>query len=386
MTRKSYIWLIVLALLLSLAALTYRYTNPTNRATQAAKTVQAVPVTTAQAKKGNVPILLEMVGRAEAYESVTLKARVDGQVATVAYTEGQAVQSGDILLRLDDRDFSARLKQAEANLAKAEAQWSKARSDLSRYISLKERGFVSEEKVHEYRTAEAAAAASVNAEQAASELARLQLSYTTIRAPFAGKVGARLVFPGSSVKVNDTALAVINRIRPLLVTFSVPEKHIPRLHASLLRGQLKALITIPGNQEKRFEGTVKFIDNTVDASTGTIQMKALLDNSDQKLTPGQFLNVTLTLDTLTEAVIVPSEAVQQGRSGHFLFVIKPDNTADLRTITVGASYEGFSALTQGVQVGETVVTDGQLRLTQGIPVQVKIRPPPSGMAHPRLTH
>lgn len=384
MTHKCRIWLIVLALLLSLAALTYRYATPGTK--QTARTVQAVPVTAALAKKGNVPILLEMVGRAEAYESVTLKARVDGQVATVAYTEGQTVQSGDILLRLDDRDFSARLKQAEANLAKAEAQWSKARSDWSRYLSLKERGFVSEEKVHEYHTAETAAAASVNAEKAATELARLQLSYTTIRAPFAGKVGARLVFPGSSVKINDTALAVINRVRPLLVTFSVPEKHIPRLRASLLKDQLKALVTIPGNQEIRFEGPVKFIDNTVDASTGTIQMKALLDNADQKLTPGQFLNVTLTLDTLTEAVVVPSEAVQQGRNGYFLFVVNPDNTADLRTVTVGASYEGISALTQGVHVGETVVTDGQLRLTQGIPVQVKMRPPPSEMAQPRLPH
>ena len=383
MKRKSATILAALAALLCLVATAYWYRSAENKGTaKAAKSTVAIPVTAALASVRNIPILLDVVGRAEAYEGVTLKARVEGQVATVAYTEGQQVKPGDLLVRLDSNDFVARLKQAEANLAKAEAQLAKARSDLGRYISLKERGFVSEEKVHEYRAAEAAASATVNAEKAATELARLQLSYTSIRAPFAGKVGARLVFPGSSVKVNDTALAVVNRVRPLYVSFAVPEKHIPRLRSSLAKGQLKALITIPGDKEQRFEGHVKFIDNTVDATTGTIQMKALLDNNEEKLTPGQFLNVSLALDMLTQAVVVPSEAVQQGTDGNFLFVVKPDNTVDLRKITVKTTYEGVAALTQGVAAGETVVTDGQLRLVQGAPVQVKTPQPPVAAPSP----
>jgi multidrug efflux system membrane fusion protein len=347
----------------------YSTRNATSGGT--AKVPPPVPVTVAQANLGDVPVLLDVVGRAEAYESVTLKSRLDGQVAAVPYTEGQHVRQGEVLVQLDAGDFDARLLQAEANLARNEALMAKARADVTRYLALQGRGFVSEEKVNELRTAEAAAAATLKADQAAVELARRQISYTTIRAPFAGVVGARLVFPGSAVKINDTALAVVNRIRPLYVTFSVPEKHLPRLRKAISSGEMRADITIPGDREQRFEATVRFIDNTVDTATGTILMKALLENREEKLTPGQFLNVSMSLDTLAKAVVVPAEAVQQGPEGNFLFVVRPDNTVEPRKIEVQASYRGLAAIGKGVAAGETVVTDGQLRLTPGALVQAR---------------
>lgn len=382
---KSKTALLFVALLAVLLGTGYWYRVSGANAAKLSKTPPPVPVTAAQASRRDIPVLLDVVGRAEAYEGVTLKARVDGQVAAVTYAEGQHVKLGDVLVRLDPNDFSARQKQAEASLAKSEAQFAKTRADLGRYVSLKERGFVSEEKVNEFRTAEAAASATVKADKATAELARLQLSYTTVRAPFDGMVGARLVFPGSAVKVNDTALVVVNRVRPLYVTFSVPEKHIPLLRGGLGKGNMKAAVTLPGDKGQRFEGIVKFLDNAVDPTTGTIQMKALLENTEEKLMPGQFLNVSLSLDTLTQAVVVPTEAVQQGTDGNFLFVVKPDNTVEYRKITVKTTYEGVAAIDQSVAVGEMVVTDGQLRLSQGASVQIKVPQSTNGVAPAPLT-
>jgi len=337
----------------------------------AAKVLPSVPVTVGKAVSGDIPVLLEVVGRAEAYESVTMKSRLDGQVASVPYTEGQHVKQGDVLVRLDPGDFEARLQQALANLAKDEAQLAKARADVARYVALQGRGFVSEEKVNELRTAEAAAASTARADKAAVELARKQVSYTMLRAPFAGVVGARLVFPGSAVKTNDTVLAVVNRIRPLYVTFSVPEKHLPRLRAALAKGPMTASVSIPGSKDGALEGVVRFIDNAVDASTGTIQMKAVLDNRDERLTAGQFLRVSMRLEILANAVLVPAEAVQQGPEGNFLFVVKADDTVEPRKVSVDTVYAGQAAIGKGVAIGDTVVVDGQMRLAPGSAVQIK---------------
>ena len=333
-----------------------------------------VPVTTAKAATRDIPVTLKVVGRAEAYESVVLKSRVDGQVAAVLFTEGQHVKQGDPLIRLDPSDFAARLHQAEATAARDEALIAKSRSDTARYTALKERNFVSEEKVNDIRTNEAAAAANLRASKAAAEVARLQLSYATLRAPFSGVVGARLVFPGSSVKINDTTLAVVNRIRPLLVTFSVPEKHLPRLRAAIAAAterRMKVDVSLPSDTAQHYEGEVHFLDNAVDATTGTILMKAKLPNNDEKLTPGQFLNVTLLLDTLKDAVTIPNEAVQQGAEGNFVYVVKDDHSTEVRAITTAAADGGVTAVAKGLSAGETVVTDGQLRLAPGVKVKLR---------------
>jgi multidrug efflux system membrane fusion protein len=330
-----------------------------------------VPVTTAKATERNIPVTLLVVGRAEAYESVVLKARVDGQVAAVLFTEGQHVRQGDVLIRLDPTDFSARLQQAEATAARDEALIAKSRADTARYSALKDRNFVSEEKVNDIRTNEAAATANLRSSKAAAEVLRLQLSYATIRAPITGVVGARLVFPGSAIKINDTTLAVVNRIRPLLVSLSIPEKHLPRLRSAMKSGGMKVDISLPGESSQHIDGDVHFLDNAVDTTTGTILMKARVANDDEKLTPGQFLNVILLLDTLVNAVTVPNEAVQQGADGNFTYVVKDDSSVELRKIETAASAGGVTAIRTGLKAGETVVTDGQLRLAPGVKVKTK---------------
>ena len=370
--NKTRLRLVLLAL--SLAAIgggVSLWRNHQNAAPAAAKTPPLVPVTAAKAEQGEMPVLLSLVGRTEAYEGVTLKSRVDGQVQSVAYTEGQAVNKGEVLVQLDPGDFNARMAQAQALVAKDQAQLAKAEADVERYMGLKARGFVSDEKVNEVRTTAAAAKATLAADQAALELARLQASYATIRAPFSGVVGARLVFPGSAVKTNDTALAVVNRISPLYVSFGVPERHLGRLRDAVKNGPMPVKITLPGSKGEPLTGSARFIDNAVDAATGTVQMKAVLENRDGRLTPGQFANVSMVLDTLPNATLIPNEAVQQGAEGNFLYVIKADGTVELRRIEVLASVDGRSAIGKGLAVGETVVTDGQLRLTPGASTKIK---------------
>jgi multidrug efflux system membrane fusion protein len=362
---------LLVALLAILAGGGYWYFAANRSSGQPAAKAAPVPVTVATAHSGEMPLLLSLVGRAEAYESVTVKSRLDGQVLSVNYIEGQAVKQGDVLLRLDPGDFNARVLQAEAVLARDQAQLAKARADVERYTALKARGFVSDEKVNEVRTAEAAAVATVKADDAALELARLQLSYTTLRAPFDGVVGARLVFPGTAVKVNDTALAVVNRIKPLYVSFAVPERQLPPVRQAMADGPLTVKVALPGSKEASFEGKARFIDNAVDATTGTIQMKAVLDNREAKLTPGQFLNVSITLETLANAVLIPNEAIQQGAEGNFVYVAKADDTVEARKIETLASFHGQSAIASGIALGETVVTDGQLRLTPGTAIVAK---------------
>ncbi|WP_153111322.1 efflux RND transporter periplasmic adaptor subunit [Propionivibrio limicola] len=337
------------------------------------KAAPPVPVIVAQAETRDVPVSLRMVGRAEAFESVTLKARLDGQVASVHFTEGQHVKQGDVLIRLDPADYAARLRQAEANTARDTALQEKLRADTVRYTALRERNFISDEKLNDVRTNETAATANLRASQAAAELARVQHSYTTIRAPISGVIGARLVFPGSSVKANDTAVAVINRVRPLLVGFALPEKHLPTVRAAMQAGELGVQITVPAspgaNAAPAVAGKVRFIDNAVDAATGTILLKAEIRNDPETLTPGQFLNVSLVLDTLKDAVTVPSQAVQQGPEGHFVFVVSADQSVEVRRVDIAGEDSGRSAVSRGLKSGETVVTDGQLRLTPGAKVK-----------------
>ena len=333
-----------------------------------------VPVTVAKSVERDIPVTLQAVGRAEAFESVVLKARVDGQVAAVLFTEGQHVKKGDVLIRLDPTDYAARLQQAQGTAARDEALIAKSRADTARYSALKDRNFVSEEKVNDIRTNEAAATANLRTSKASAELARLQLSYTTIRAPISGVVGARLVFPGSSVKINETTLAVVNRPSPLLVSFSVPERHLTRLRAAMKTGGMKVGVSLPSDKAQSFEGLVRFLDNAVDPATGTIMMKAELPNTDEKLTPGQFLNVSLILDTLTNAVTVPNEAVQQGAEGNFIIVAKDDNSVEIRPVETAASEYGVTAIGKGLKAGETVVTDGHLRLTANSKVRIKDAP------------
>jgi multidrug efflux system membrane fusion protein len=327
------------------------------------------PVLMAKAALRDVPLTLELTGRAEAFESVSLKARVDGQVQAVLFTEGRHVAQGEVLLHLDPADYEARLRQAEAALARDQAQLVKAQADVERAISLKAKGFVSDASIDTARAAASGAEATVKADQAALDLARLQLGYTTVRAPFDGVVGARLVFPGTAVKANDTTLAVVNRVRPIFVSFSVPEKYLPRLRAGMKGKGADVSISIPGDKTP-MPGTIRFLDNAVDATTGTVQMKAQLANDAERLSPGQFVDVSLGIETLAQAVTVPAEAIQQGPDGSFVYVVMADQTVEVRKVVLAAIQHKLAAVREGLAAGETVVTDGQLRLVSG----AKVRP------------
>lgn len=329
-----------------------------------------VPVLMARAELTDVALTLELTGRTAAFESVTVKARIDGQVLAVPFTDGQRVRRGDVLVRLDPGDLDARLRQAEATLARDRAQQAKAQADLDRYTALKAKGFVSDASVADMRTALATSTATLKADQAAADLARLQVGYTTVTAPFDGIVGARLVYPGSAVKANDTALALVNRVRPLHVNFAVAEKHLPRLDAAVGRGRqaIPAAVRLPGATEP-LSAEVRFLDNAVDPSTGTIQMKAVLANDDERLAPGQFVDVSLPLELMRQVVTVPAEAIQQGPEGPFVYVVQADGTVQLRKVAVAATQKRTAVIAQGVAAGDTVVVDGQLRLVPGARVR-----------------
>lgn len=345
---------------------------------KAAGETPPVPVKVARVQVRDMPEWLRVVGRGIASESVTIKSRVDGQVAAVPFTEGQHVRRGDVLIRLDPADFEARLRQAEANLARGQAQLAKARADVDRYTALRQSGFVSEEKVGEVRANLQAAAAATLADRAAVDLARLQSSYATLRAPIDGIVGAKQVFPGSAVKINDTTLAVINRVRPLHIGFAVPERYLPRLRAALAQGTLMARVTVGDDSQHVTEAAVNFIDHAVDPGTGTIQLKASTPNDGEVLAPGQFLHVRLAIGQWQGAATLPAEAIQQGPGGAFVFVVKPDRGLEQRKVTLADSRDGVAIVTQGLQDGETVVTDGHLRLTLKSKVKIGAEAPPGG--------
>ncbi|HMM53521.1 MAG TPA: efflux RND transporter periplasmic adaptor subunit [Candidatus Desulfobacillus sp.] len=367
MSKPRAILLAVAALLVAAAA-AWRFARPP--AAPAPGGPAAVPVSLARAAVRDVPLLLGVVGRTEAYDAVTLQPRIDGQVQSVAFTEGRHVSRGELLIRLDPADYQARYEQMQANQAKSQAQLAKARADLERHVALKAKGFVSDEMVGNMRTALAAAEATARADAAAADQARLQLSYTTIRAPFDGIVGARQVSPGAAVKASTTPLVTLNRVRPLYVGFAVPEKYLPALQAALRGGEraMRATISVPGSAAETFVGAVRFIDNGVDPASGTIRLKAELPNEDEKLAPGQFVNVSLQLETMRGAVVIPAEAVQQGSEGPFVFVVRQD-AAEPRKIRLAAVQEGTAVVAEGLDGSETVVTEGQLRLTPGARVR-----------------
>ena len=359
-------------------------------ATSAKKGPPPTPVTVARVAARDMPVVLELVGRGEAFERVVLKSRVDGQVQKVSFDEGRGVAQGAVLIQLDPADFQARVAQAQANLARDQALLKKARADVARYQALQGQGFVSEEKVAELRAGVEAGEAGVAADQAALELARLQLGYTTVRAPFAGVVGDRRVHPGAAVKTNETELAEVSRVRPLLVTFAVPEKHLPAVRAALAARRLGVSVRLPGQGGPGQGGPGKaaridFMDPAVDPATGTLRMKAQLPNADAALAPGQFLNVALVLDTLRQAPVVPAQAVQQGPEGSFVYLLNAEGAASLRPVQVTTVRDGLAVIGRGLALGDTVITDGHSRLVPGGKVKVK-EPGQKAPAGPAAAH
>ena len=323
------------------------------------------PVTIAAVEQKDVPLRFNVVGRTEALSTVTLKARIDGLITAVQYSPGQHIRKGQPMVTLDSRALQALVQQSEANLARDRAQLDKAKADLARNQDLLAKGFISTATLDGFRATVDTLEATVKADLAALELAKVQLSYTVITSPMDGVAGAVLAFPGGSVKANDTSLVVINQLKPIYTTFAVPENQLAEIGRDRAAGKLKVEAKAPGNAGPTYVGELVFIDNTVDSTTGTIQMKAKFDNANEALTPGQFLEISMTLRNIEGAIVMPSEALQAGPNGSFVYVAKPDQTVEIRRVKVLPASKDKLIVETGLNPGDKVVVDGQLRLTPG---------------------
>jgi multidrug efflux system membrane fusion protein len=332
----------------------------------------AVPVMVASVSQKNMPMQLESVGAVEAYSTVSIRTQVIGTITQVHFKEGQDVKQGDLLFTIDTRPFEAVLKQAEANLARNAAVLANAREQARRYAELVKKQYVSQEQYDQVKTNADALEATVDADRAAIENAKVQLSYCRIFSPVTGRTGSLLVNEGNLVRTNDaTPLVTINQVSPIYVTFSVPEQNLTEVKRRLAGGKLKVLAVSPQGEEGAEEGELTFIDNTVDRTTGTIKLKGTFANGNRRLWPGQFVKAVLNLTDHTNAIVVPSQAVQTGQTGQHVFVLKDGGSVDVRPVVVSRSLNGESVVEKGLEPGEQVVTDGQFLLGPGSKVQVK---------------
>src|SRR6267142_2406388 len=366
MTPASRRFLIAGAVLIALAAVglgVYFITDGrAKESRKAPKGPPSVPVTVAPVLQETVPIRLQGIGNVEAYQTVALKARVDGQIMVVNFREGDPVKKGEVLFRIDPRPYEATLRQAEANALRDKAARDQARSQEKRYQELLDKNFVSKEAYAQIRTNAETAEATATASQAALENARLNFEYCTIASPLDGYVGKVLLQAGNMVRANDAnPLAVINQVRPIYVNFAVPERNLPEVRKYRAAGPLM-VETLPDPGAPPVQGKLIFVDNAVDPSTGTIRLRAQFENADAALWPGQFVNVTLRLYEQVDAIVIPSPAVQNGPEGQYVYVVSTDSVADLRKVTVLRTDGERTIVATGLQKGERVVTRGRLRL------------------------
>lgn len=331
----------------------------------------AVPVTAGTASVKSVPVQIKAIGTVEPYATVAIKAQVGGVLAKVHFREGQDVGKGDLLFTIDPRPYQAQIRQYEAVLTKDKALLDNAREEALRYGELVKKGYVARDQYEQYKTNELALEATVNADRAVLENARLQLAYCFIYSPVSGRTGSLIVNEGNLIKANaDTAMVVINQIQPVYVAFSVPEKNLPDIRSRMLLGSLGVAVSLSAGENYPETGKLTFIENTVDLATGTIRLKGSFANREKKLWPGQYVNATLTLSELSNATVVPSQAVQTGQQGQYIFVVNGD-TVELRQVNTGPAFEGVTVIEKGVAAGEQVITDGQMRLVPGAKIEIR---------------
>jgi multidrug efflux system membrane fusion protein len=361
---------------------------------------EAVPVEVASVTQQDVPIQIKSIGNVEAQSTVAVRSQVEGTLLTVGFVPGQEVQKGAVLFTIDPRPLQAQLSQAEANLLKSmaavrqandivardEATLANDRVITNRDAKLVEAGVIPREQydndmakqradeatVRADQSAVANLQAAQKAEQANVENARVQLSYTTIRAPISGKTGNLAVTAGNLVRANDTtAMITITTSSPIYVTFSVPERDLVRIRQASGKEGLDVQGEVPGDEANPVKGRLSLVDNTVDPATGTVRLKATFINDDRRLYPGQFVNVLLTLGTASQAIVVPTQAVQIGQDKSFVYVAKADGTVEMRTVKTGTAVDTMTVVEDGLKPGEQVVTDGQLRLVPGAKYSVR---------------
>jgi multidrug efflux system membrane fusion protein len=359
---------------------------------------QVVPVTIATASVKTVPVEIEVIGNVEAYSTIGVKAQVGGELVQVHFQEGDTVKKGDLLFNIDRRPFDAMVSQAQANLARDTAQLSQAKANLARdmaaekysraqsarFQNLFKQGIISQDQSEQYSADADAKSEAVKADQAAIQSsqaaieadkasidnAQIQLSYTTIKSPIDGRTGNLMVKQGNVVKANDIDLVTINQLSPIYVTFSVPEAQLTDVKRYMAQGKV-AVLASPEKDNSNFEhGVLTFVDNAVDMTTGTIKLKGTFTNDDRKLWPGQFVRVVLRLAQRPDAVVVPTQAVQTGQDGVFVYIVKDNNTVDSRPVTVGARIDQEVVIEKGLEQGEKVVIEGTLRLVPGSRIRV----------------
>ena len=332
----------------------------------------AVPVNIATVVEKPMPLNIEVIGSVEPYSTVAVRSQITGQLTAVNFKEGEDVQKGQVLFVLDRRPLEGALAQAQANLTKDLAQSANARQSLQRYEDLSKSGIATKEQLDTSVSNAASLDAMVGADRAAVENAKVQLDYATITAPIAGRTGALIVHAGNLVRATDaTALVNINQVAPIYVSFGVPEARLPELKKYLATGPIRVGARAPTDTDPPSTGTIEFVDNAVDQTTGTIRVKAAFPNADRRLWPGQFVNVVVTLFVDPKAIVVPSAAVQASDKGPYVFVVKPDKTADQRMVTVTRIIGLETVIKDGLKPGETIVTDGTLRLVTGSRVSIK---------------
>lgn len=348
--------------------------SPNDAAQESGKSKAApgVPVVTAQVVRKPMPLKLQAIGNVEAYTSVAVKSRMDGQIIAVRFQDGQDVRAGQLLFELDPRALEAQVKQLEANVVRDKVIVANDQAKERRYNDLLDKGFISADAYNQIKTDLDAAQANVEANQAALEAARVQLSYTRISAPIGGRAGKIMIQLGNVVKASDTvALVTINAVVPIYVSFAVPEQYLPEIRRFMAKAPLAVHASPAGDASTQTNGQLTFIDNAVDAQTGTIRLRATFPNKDHVLWPGQFASVTLTLSEQPDAVVIPSQALQNGPKGQYVYVIQPDQSAEMRSVTVDRTDGLEVVIASGLQAGETVVTSGQIRLTPGAKVAPK---------------
>jgi multidrug efflux system membrane fusion protein len=370
--------LLLAALLVALLACGYFFRGLFFDATEirSARPAAAQLVVADIAAQTSMPILVTAIGTVQSIATVMVKSRMDGEIAQVNFEEGQEVNEGDILFTLDDRAVRAQLQQAEANLERDRAQLERNQLEVTRQTGLAQRGVASAQKLEDVKTSVAVSEATVRASEATVENARVNLNYTTIRSPITGRTGSIALKRGNVVKAVDTGPAVIplvtiTQLRPIYVSLTVPERYLADLRAAMVAGPVPVLVTVPSQPRAPIAGTLTFIDNQVDAGTGTISLKAKFANDDERLWPGQFVNVTLTLGVQANAIVVPNAAIQAGPNGPYVFLVRPDSTAELRLVQVNRTVNDKTVIADGLAAGDQVVIDGQMRLANGTRVAVQ---------------
>lgn len=332
---------------------------------------KAVPVTVAVVGTKAVPVEINTFGTVQAHSSVQMKAEVGGNLNRVHFRKGQNIKAGDLLFTIDPRSYKAALDQAKANLMRDRALEENALLNAERSKDLLRQGFISQSDNDKAQTDAKAMSAAVRANEAAIASAKLQVEHCSIRSPISGKAGDLLISEGTLIKANDVPLVIIKQIQPIEVFFSIPQAELPSVRARMAQKKLKVLVSLPKDNRPQEAGELFFIDNAFDKSTGTVQLGALFQNVQESLWPGQFVNVTLVLAVEKDAIVVPTVALQAGREGKFVFVVKPDQTVEVRPVMARMAAGTETVIEKGLQAGDRVVSDGQLRLIPGARIEIK---------------